>query len=60
MNKQRIAELRQSLADENISYSEIIDIDVAAASLGIDVDQEGILPGDKLDLIEDKLYGRQG
>lgn len=60
MNKQRIAELRQSLEDENISYSEIIDIDVAAASLGIDVDQEGILPGDILDLIEEKLYGRQG
>ncbi len=54
MNTQRIAELRDSLQAENISYGELIEIDSEADRLGVIVTEE-MLAGDTLDAIEDCL-----
>lgn len=54
MTNSRIAELREELLNERISYGELNEIDQMADSLGITV-EEGMMATDLLDAIETKL-----
>lgn len=53
-----IEQLRQSLADENISWGELAEIDQMATEAGITVTDE-MLAGDILDAIVDKIERRE-
>ncbi len=51
LNNLKIAQLRQSLADENISWGELAEIDNMAAEAGVTVTDE-MMADDVLDAIE--------
>lgn len=53
MHEDRIAELRLALSSEEISYSELAEIDALAVEYGVRVTDE-MMAGDILDAIEDQ------
>lgn len=57
MNMERIAELRNSLDNENISYSELSEIESAYEEISGN-DSNGIHTVDMLDIIEDNFTER--
>lgn len=54
MKQQRINELKDSLQAEDISYGELLEIDIEADRLGIVVTEE-MMAGDILEAIENLL-----
>lgn len=57
MNMQRIAELRNSLDNENISYAELSEIESAYVEISGN-NPADMLAGDMLDIIEDNFTER--
>lgn len=57
MNMQRIAELRDSLDNENISYGELAEIESAYVEISGN-DPAEMLAGDLLDIIADNFHER--
>lgn len=57
MNMQRIAELRNELAEEGISYGELAEIESAYVEIS-DNDPAEMLAGDMLDIIADDFHVR--
>ena len=53
-NTEKVKRLRRSLVDENISYSEIVEIEDWCKKLGIEVTDEMMLEN-ALDLIEERM-----